>query len=123
SKGQLARYSISFREKTTDDRGVYRIYGLAMGTYVVAAGGGYNSPYNVNAYGTDAPTYAPSSTRDTATEISVRHGEETANVDIRYRDETGHAVSGIASSAVAVNQPVGFNITLSSIFNGESQAS
>src|SRR5437667_9742682 len=64
-----------------------------MGTYLVAAGGGYNSPYNINAYGTDVPTYAPSSTRDDATEISVRYGEETTNVDIRYRGEAGHAVS------------------------------
>ncbi|PYS61925.1 MAG: hypothetical protein DMF76_09900, partial [Acidobacteria bacterium] len=107
---------------TTDDRGVYRIYGLAMGTYVVAAGGGYNSPYNINAYGTDVPTYAPSSTRDGATEISVRYGEETTNVDIRYRGEAGHAVSGTASSSVMVDQPTGFNLTLTSVFNGESQA-
>ena len=92
-KGQPARYGTPFREKTTDDRGVYRVYGLAMGTYLVAAGGGYNSPYNINAYGTDVPTYAPSSTRDDATEISVRYGEETTNVDIRYRGEAGHAVS------------------------------
>ena len=122
SKGQPARYSTPFREKTTDDRGVYRIYGLAMGTYVVAAGGGYNSPYNINAYGTDVPTYAPSSTRDGATEISVRYGEETTNVDIRYRGEAGHAVSGTASSSVMVDQPTGFNLTLTSVFNGESQA-
>src|SRR5438552_1266800 len=122
SKGQPARYGTPFREKTTDDRGVYRIYGLAMRTYVVAAGGGYNSPYNINAYGTDVPTYAPSSTRVGATEISVRYGEETTNVDIRYRGEAGHAVSGIASSNVAVDQPTGFNITLTSVFNGESQA-
>ncbi len=121
-KGQPARYGTPFREKTTDDRGVYRVYGLAMGTYLVAAGGGYNSPYNINAYGTDVPTYAPSSTRDDATEISVRYGEETTNVDIRYRGEAGHAVSGIASSSVAVDQPTGFNITLTSVFKGESQA-
>ena len=123
AKGQPARYGTAFREKSTDDRGVYRIYGLPQGTYVVSAGGSYPSPYNVNAYDSDAPTYAPSSTRDTATEVYVRYGEETANVDIRYRGEPGHAVSGIATSSVAVNQPVGFNITLNSVINGESQAS
>lgn len=47
-------------ERSTDDRGVYRIYGLTPGTYLVAAGGrGYG--YSMNAYDTDAPTYAPSS--------------------------------------------------------------
>jgi len=122
SKGQPSRYGVPFREQTTDDRGVYRIYGLPSGTYVVSAGGGSSSGYSVSAYGTDAPTYAPSSTRDTATEVNVRAGEETANVDIRYRGEPGHAVSGIANSTILVDQPPGFTITLSSIFNGASQS-
>jgi hypothetical protein len=122
-KGQPARYGAQFREQTTDDRGVYRIYGLPTGTYLVSAGGG-TSPggYAVNAYDTDAPTYAPSSTRDAAMEVSVRSEEESANVDIRYRGEAGHAVSGLASSTVAVDQTPGFSIILSSIFNGTSQA-
>ncbi len=123
SSGQPARYGAPLREQTTDDRGVYRIYGLPMGTYVVSAGGGSRfSGYIVNAYGTDAPTYAPSSTRDAATEISVRAGEETASVDIRYRGESGHAVSGVAHTTVALDQSPGFAIILSSIFNGVSQA-
>jgi protocatechuate 3,4-dioxygenase beta subunit len=123
SKGQPSRYGAPFREQTTDDRGVYRIYGLQSGTYVVAASGGSSSGYYVSAYGTDAPTYAPSSTRDNATEIYVRSGEETANVDIRYRGEPGHAVSGIASSTVTADQPPEFSVTLSSSFNGASQSS
>lgn len=124
SNGQPSRYGAPFREQTTDDRGVYRIYGLPLGTYVVSAGGGSRSEgHSVNAYGTDAPTYAPSSTRDAATEINVRSGEETANVDIRYRGEPGHAVSGMANSTVVVDQPPGFTITLSSIFSGASQSS
>lgn len=121
SKGQPIRYGTPFREKTTDDRGIYRIYGLAIGTYVVAAGGGYQSAYTVNAFSTDAPTFAPSSTRDAATEIYVRSGDETANVDIRYRGEPGHAVSGTVISLVAVDQPTALNIVLTSIVNGESQ--
>ena len=123
SKGQPSRYGAPFREQTTDDRGVYRIYGLPSGTYLVSAGGG-SSPrgYTVNAYDTDAPTYAPASTRDAAVEVSVRPGEETANVDIRYRGEAGHAVSGTASSTLALDQTPGFNIMLSSVFNGTWQA-
>jgi hypothetical protein len=72
--GQKSRYGASLRERTTDDRGNYRIYGLPTGTYLVFAGGGFG------AYEGDAPTYAPSSVRDTASEISVRAGEETSGV-------------------------------------------
>jgi hypothetical protein len=82
----------SFGERITDDRGIYRIYGLPPGTYVVQAGGGGLQP-GVSITDTDAPTYAPSSARDTATEIQVRGGEE-ATVDIRYRGEPGHSISG-----------------------------
>src|SRR6185503_21174390 len=81
-------------EQSTDDRGVYRIYGISPGTYIVSAGGtSIAQPYLFNPYDTDAPTYAPSSTRDDAAEVTVRAGEES-NVDIRYRGEPGHTVSG-----------------------------
>jgi protocatechuate 3,4-dioxygenase beta subunit len=75
----------------TDDRGVYRIYGLLPGNYVVAthSGFGASSPYEG-----DSPTFYPSSTRDTAAEVTVRAGQETAGVDIRYRAERGQRVSG-----------------------------
>jgi hypothetical protein len=121
--GQPPRYGGPLRERTTDDRGFFRIYGLPMGTYVVSAGGDSFVRNAVSAYSTDASTYAPSSTRDAAMEVSVHPGEETANVDIRYRGEPGHAVSGIANSAVAIDQPSGFHIILSSIFSGVSQSS
>src|SRR2546423_1677681 len=123
NKSQPARYTIPVRSRTTDDRGVYRIYGLAPGTYVVSAGSaGSTNGYSVDAYGGDVPTYAPSSPRDAATEVSVNAGEETANVDIRYREEPGHTVSGVASSTVAMDQPNGFTLSLTSILNGTSQA-
>ena len=98
------------RESTTDDRGVYRIYGLPTGTYTVAAGGAihyYQGP--LGAFDTFLPTYAPSSsTRDSGVEISVRTGEETNNVDITFRGETGRTISGTVSgpgieSGIAVN--------------------
>jgi hypothetical protein len=124
SKGQPTRYGTPVQERNTDDRGVYRIYGLAPGAYLVAAaGGGRSSAYNVSAYASDAPTYAPSSTSDTAAEIVVHTGEEIADVDIRYRGETGHAVSGIVSSKLTVDQLQGFSITLVSTLNGISQPS
>ena len=125
SKGQPPRYGIPMRARQTDDRGAYRIYGLAPGTYIVSAGGlGNTNGYSVDPYGGDIPTYAPSSPRDAATEVSVSSGEELTNIDIRYREEPGHTVSGAASSAVATDQPNnGFNLALTSIVNGASQAS
>ena len=80
-------------EQPTDDRGIYRIYGLAPGTYIVSAGGGTSQPFQVNAFSSDVPTFAPSNTRDNALEINVLSGEENT-ADIRYRGETGHAISG-----------------------------
>ena len=81
----------------TDDRGIYRIYGLPEGTYVVWAGGGGESfASNVDPFANDVPTYAPASTRDTAKEINVRAGVEANGVDIRFRGGPGHAVSGSA---------------------------
>jgi protocatechuate 3,4-dioxygenase beta subunit len=79
----------------TDDRGVYRIYGLRPGVYVVMAGGNVLSPFGlVSAYG-DVPTFYPSSTRDTAAEVTVRAGQDTAGVDIHFReDQPGHRVTG-----------------------------
>lgn len=115
--GLPPRYGSVVRDRTTDDRGIYRIYGLPTGTYLVMAGGGGGFMGMVNAYDADAPTYAPSSTRDTAAEINVRAGEETAGVDIRYRGEAGHSISGIASGPESP-QPSGFNLMLSSTEGG-----
>jgi hypothetical protein len=103
--------------RTTDDRGVYRLYGLGPGTYLVSAGG-RNSFGGNGAYDEDAPTYAPSSTRDTAAQITVISGEETS-VDIKYRGEPGHAVSGIVTGMPEGNpSSFGTNISLMQYDNG-----
>ena len=83
------------RERPTDDRGVYRFYGLPPGTYVVSVGGAgrFYGGINAGPYDNDAPTYAPSATRDTAMEIVVGSGEEIT-ADIQYRGEPGQAISG-----------------------------
>lgn len=108
-------------DRTTDDRGIYRIYGLASGTYLVSAGGRGTYGFSTGAYETDPSTYAPSSTHDTAAEIVVRAGEETNAVDIRYRGEPGHAISGIVNGPSAPNSST--NITLTQLVNGLPQIS
>ena len=113
-------------ERTTDDRGVYRIYGLTPGVYLVAAGGqgmfGFNS--RPSPYDDDAPTFYPSTTHDGATEITIQAGQEATDIDIRYRGEPGHAVSGVLvngqtsdnSSTSITLFPASSNYTVSSRF-------
>ncbi len=84
--------------RITDDRGVYRLYGLAPGTYVIYTRPEYFGP-SVSPYEGGAPTYHPSDTGDTATEIAVTSGGEAPGVDIRYRGEHGQVVSGSVSSS------------------------
>ena len=112
--GQPSRYGAAMRWQVTDDRGVYRIYGLPTGTYLVAAGGG-RAPYE-----NDAPTYSPSSAKANASEISVRTGEETTNIDIRYKGDQGHKVSGVASGPITP-MAGGYSITLTSTLDAGSQ--
>jgi carboxypeptidase family protein len=92
-------------EQSTDDRGVYRIYGLRPGTFIVSAGGPGFSP-RPNPYDTDMPTFAPSTTRDNAAEVVVRSGEDST-IDIRYRGEPGHVISGttkiVSTNGVSVS--------------------
>ncbi len=91
--------------RQTDDRGVYRLYGLAPGSYLVYAGG----PWSLSARSTPFEgrmlIYHPSTTRDTATEVAVRGGEEVSGVDIRYRFERGHVISGKITGLPATGGP------------------
>jgi hypothetical protein len=103
-------------EYRTDDRGVYRIFGLMPGVYVVSAGTtsrGFFYGYTA-AYSGDVLTFYPSATRDTASELTVRAGQENAGVDIRYRDEQGRSVTGrVEPPAGSQAEPgVGFTVTL-----------
>jgi hypothetical protein len=106
----------------TDDRGVYRLYGLQPGTYIVSAGGSLGFFGLATAYDSDAPTYFPSSTRDTAVEIPVRGGDEATGTDIRYRGERGHAISGIVSGLIDPNTRYGVSITLAHASSGAYEA-
>jgi len=79
----------------TDDRGSYRIYGLLPGQYIVNAGGeGPFGRFTPSGFDRDVQTYYPSSTRDTAVPVSVRSGDETTGIDIKYKGTEGHSLSG-----------------------------
>ena len=91
----------------TDDRGIYRIYGLLPGQYTVSAGRGMFAKFTASGFDLDAPTYYPSATRDTAIPVSVRGGEETSSIDIKYRGTEGRAISGFVTGAIGEGSAAG----------------
>ncbi len=99
AEGNKVRVPANQQPRMTDDRGYYRIYGLQPGTYIIAAGGAGQYFGGVNPFANDAMTFAPSSTRDTAVEFSVRSDQEVS-ADIRYRNEPGHSISGKVGGVV-----------------------
>jgi protocatechuate 3,4-dioxygenase beta subunit len=106
------RFSGFLPERMTDDRGIYRIYGLPPGAYVISAGGSQRFNGGMNAYEGDAQTFFPSSTRDTAAEVPVRGGEEVTGIDIRYRGERGHTISGTVTGFIDTGMNSGVPILL-----------
>ncbi|MGH9844840.1 MAG: MSCRAMM family protein [Blastocatellia bacterium] len=104
--------------RLTDDRGVYRIYGLAPGAYIVGTQNSMSGP-TPTPYEGNVATYYPSATRDTAAEVTVASGGETTGVDIRFRGERGHSVSGtVTGAAEPVQQEVGVSVSLRSAATG-----
>ncbi len=98
AEGRPLRTASGSSQRMTDDRGVYRLYGLQPGGYVVVANSNSNN-FPGSAYIGETPTYHPSSTRDAASEVPVASGSEASGIDIRYRGESGHAVSGKMAEA------------------------
>ncbi len=106
------------RPRPTDDRGVYRLYGLRPGAYVVFTRGN-SSMSQISPYDGGAPTYYPSSTRETAVEITVANSDEATGIDIRYRGERGHTISGVVTGVADPAQPnIGVSITLLNASSG-----
>ena len=107
----------------TDDRGVYRLFGLPAGTYVVVAGSKILGSSMLTAYADDAPTFYPSSTRDTAGEVTLQYGGEATGIDIRYRGEHGYAISGsIADAAMSDWSNVSVSVMLTRASNDAPEA-
>ncbi|MBL8191163.1 MAG: carboxypeptidase regulatory-like domain-containing protein [Acidobacteria bacterium] len=113
-RGNKSIYPVYGVPRTTDDRGVYRIYGLQPGTYIVAA-----NPNSTNGglsqfspYIGQMPTYHPSATRDTATEVKIDYGTEASGIDIRFRAETGRTISGkVIGGGLTINNAANVSLT------------
>lgn len=78
----------------TDDRGIYRIFGLSPGVYVVVVNHSRFSGNPPSAFEEDLPVYHPSSSRAEAGEVTVAAGAEASGIDIRYVRIGGHVISG-----------------------------
>src|SRR5262245_31023008 len=109
----------SYRQtRLTDDRGVYRLYGLEPGVYVVFISGGLDGE---SGRGAEQRTmiYHPSSTRETASEITVRGGEEVTGVDIRLRYQRGYTISGTIAGAAQTGDQIGVGVILTNLIDGQ----
>ena len=111
--GKALPSAVVIRERLTDDRGIYRIYGLSPGAYLIVAGGAqqFGGPAAYSAYANDSPIYFPSSARDTASEVVLRNGEEIT-ADIQYRSEPGHSISGTVAGLVQFQTQTSYGATI-----------
>jgi hypothetical protein len=81
-----------FLNSTTDDRGIYRIFGLPRGRYRVAAGRESYSRYQRNSF---KQTFYPGvEDMAQATVIDVTEGSETINIDLTLGRITTYTASG-----------------------------
>jgi hypothetical protein len=111
-QGQKREYLGHFKYEwifVTDDRGVYRIYGLPPGRYLISAGGEDGSSPLRFGSGKFTRTYHPNTGDEKqAGVIEIKEGSEVTDVDIRFRsaityeaagrvvdEETGKPVPGI----------------------------
>jgi hypothetical protein len=116
SEGNAVQNRQNPRQRQTDDRGVYRLYGLAAGSYVVVVNPTSGDTYRATGYDQETPTYYPSSSRDGASEVTVQLGAEASGIDIRYRNVRGHAISGSIDGAVS--NDIGFQVELQAAGGG-----
>lgn len=89
-----AQEIISFSQQNyTDDRGIYRIFGLNSGVYLVYVGGNFRYETTTAATGNVA-VYHQAASLATANEVFVQVGQETNGIDIQFREDKGFSVSG-----------------------------
>jgi protocatechuate 3,4-dioxygenase beta subunit len=94
----------------TDDRGIYRAYGLPPGVYLISVTDVPIPSINNGSIPHDSPTYYPSVRREAATAVTLRSGEEVTGIDIRHRGEKGHRITGAISRYSDVDLVAAFNV-------------
>ena len=88
SEGQLGQLSnLSRRILETDDRGIYRVFGLPKGRYIVSSGGENDGLRGAIDGKYTQVTYHPDVIKqEEATVIEVAEGGETTGIDIKLRN-------------------------------------
>src|SRR5215475_6594863 len=100
AEGYSIREAPQEETQMTDDRGIYRIFGLRPGSYIVGTSGSMFSAL-FSPYAGSAMTYHPSSNHDTAAEVAVASGAEASGIDIQFRAGRGYVVSGTVTTTSA----------------------
>lgn len=112
-EGRPVKSPFAGAPRYTDDRGVYRLFSLPKGIYLVATGSKVNAFSQQPAFVDDISTYYPSATRDSASEVLVNSGAEVTGIDIRYRGEHGYTISGsITGSPARGSRRINVDVTL-----------
>ncbi|MEK6286630.1 MAG: carboxypeptidase-like regulatory domain-containing protein [Acidobacteriota bacterium] len=109
------------KQGETDDRGIYRIYGLASGSYLLKVN--HIVVYQDQDLSNEIPIYYPSSGRDDAQEVRVSLGQEVSGINISYRSEPGHTISGKCYGAADDKSPGGYYLKLINAKSGVIQDS
>jgi protocatechuate 3,4-dioxygenase beta subunit len=102
-KGEKNEYSgpYSYEMLETDDRGVYRIYGLPPGRYAISAGGETGGDPIFAGSGMFATTWYPDTTDEKqARIIEIKEGSEVTDIDIRL----GSAIKTFGASGRVVDE-------------------
>lgn len=121
-QGQPLRLDTPKRFAPTDDRGVYRHYGLEPGTYLVSVGGSGDFNLSPATSGDEPPSYYPASTRSAAAEVVVSEGQEVSGINIQQRSQRGYAVSGHLSGALKAGGAGNITVALINASNGATEA-
>jgi len=110
-------------ERITDDRGVYRLYGLKPGSYTVRAWGRPAGRLaNLNPYMNDAYVYYPFGSRVSAREVQVSAGSESSGIDINYLSVPGHSLTGKVQNLKSTGNVV-VNVYVSHVTKGNIEDS
>jgi hypothetical protein len=112
---------ITPRSRQTDDRGIYRLFGLEPGVYVVHVKGmgEFGDAFGVQSF--EVPTYYPATVRATAAEITVQSGAEISGIDLQHAGRRGHTVSGSVTGTKYAAAEMPMSMTALGLYNPATQ--
>ena len=109
------------RSRQTDDRGVYRIFGLEPGVYIVHVKGLGEFGGRFGVQSPEAATYYPSTVRATAAEITVQSGAEISGIDMQHMGRRGYIISGSVTGVKNASAEMPLNLTALGLYNPANQ--